>query len=243
MLRAAAESLLSLVYPHECRVCGDLVDALISSTSCDKCWAEARLFSEREMLCSKCGLRLDEQASPKPVVCGKCGDFDFDKAVALGVYEGALAAAVIELKKTPFFDAQLSQLLKASAECQAIYFNADVIVPVPLSIIRRHERGFNQAEIIANEVSRRAGIAVDSLSLARTRHTPMHRVGMDSKARKIASLKAFVVTRKELIRDCRVLLVDDVMTSGATASACATALKKAGASQVNVFTLARAVMH
>lgn len=243
MLRAAAASLLSLVYPHQCRVCRDLVDAPCSSTLCERCWADGRLFSGLEMLCFKCGALLGDLAPPEPFTCPKCGDLAFDSAASLGVYGGALSAAVIELKKTPFLDRRVCNLLAESEALRRVSFNSDLIIPVPLSKIRRAERGFNQAEVIANEIGRITGIAVDSLSLVRTRHTPMHRIGMDSRARQIASLKSFAVKRDQLLRGRRVLLVDDVLTSGATASACAAALKKSGSGEVNVFTIARAVMH
>ncbi len=104
------------------------------------------------------------------------------------------------------------------------------------------ERGFNQAEIIAKSVANITGIPVDSHSLVRTTHTPMHRVGMDKRARELTVVNAFKVVRPNLIKGSRILLVDDVFTSGSTASNCAKALKKAGAERVKVLTLARAVM-
>ena len=120
---------------------------------------------------------------------------------------------------------------------------ADVIIPIPLSKKRKLERGFNQAEIIAAEIARASGIPIDAASLVRKLHTPIHRIGMDKKARELTVKNAFEVVRPRLIDGRNILLVDDVFTSGATASYCAKVLKKNGAKQVNVFTLARAVMH
>ena len=118
----------------------------------------------------------------------------------------------------------------------------DRIVPVPLAKERQIERGFNQAEIIGAIASRIARIPLDHLSLARSLHTPIHRIGMDQRARELTVQNAFEVVRPKLIKGRAILLVDDVLTSGATASYCAKALKKNGASRVDVFTLARAVM-
>ena len=119
----------------------------------------------------------------------------------------------------------------------------DLIVPIPLSTLRRLERGFNQAESIATAFSRSTGIPVDAHSLTRKQHTPIHRIGMDQKARELTVKNAFEVVRPKLIGGKNILLIDDVLTSGATASSCAKILKKNGAVKINIFTLARAVMH
>jgi len=119
--------------------------------------------------------------------------------------------------------------------------DADVIIPVPLSKKRYLERGYNQAAVIGSFLSVETAIQFDGASLERTVHTPMHRVGMDRKAREITVKKAFSVVRPRLLQGRSVVLVDDVLTSGATASACARILKKNGSGRVSVFTLARAV--
>ena len=105
------------------------------------------------------------------------------------------------------------------------------------------ERGFNQAETISRVVSATLGAPVDSGTLVRKANTPMHRVGMDQRARELTVMNAFEVMRPKLITDRVILLVDDVLTSGETVSACARALKKNGAARINVFTLARAVLN
>jgi predicted amidophosphoribosyltransferase len=89
-------------------------------------------------------------------------------------------------------------------------------------------------------ISRHAALPLDEKSLIRTKHTLMHRAGMDSKARGQTVKNAFKVVRPRLIEGRSILLVDDVFTSGETASICAKLLKKSGASTVNVLTLARA---
>jgi ComF family protein len=118
---------------------------------------------------------------------------------------------------------------------------SSLLVPVPLSKLRMLERGFNQADVIANVLGRRFGISVDSNSLSRIKHSSIHRVGMDEKARDLSVKDSFSVVRSKLIKDKKILLIDDVLTTGATVSYCAKALKKAGAVEVNVLTLARAV--
>jgi ComF family protein len=117
---------------------------------------------------------------------------------------------------------------------------ADLIIPVPLHPARERERGFNQALVLARTLSRLNNLPLDEHSLVRPLQTRMHRAGMDAKARRQSVANAFGVRRTDLIAGRRVLLLDDVFTTGATASACAATLKDAGAAQVFVLTIARA---
>ena len=195
------------------------------------------------MLCSKCGAFFSLQSPPPGVIvrCHKCDDHHYDAAWATGIYEKALASAVISLKSEPYLPRALRHQIerRVRSKAQGEY---DLLIPVPLSKMRALERGFNQAEILAGVVSGILKTPVDALSLARVKHTPLHRVGMDERARELTVQKAFDVVRPKLIAGKRVLLVDDVFTSGATASYSARALKRAGAATVDVFTLARAVL-
>ena len=117
---------------------------------------------------------------------------------------------------------------------------ADLIIPVPLHSSRERERGFNQALILAQALARLARLPLDEHSLVRQSQTKMHRAGMDAKARRLSLVDAFRVRHPKLVAGKRVLLVDDVFTTGATASACAAELVTAGADKVFVLTLARA---
>ncbi len=241
MLRTLPNSLLSLIYPQECRVCSGHVKDHDDGVACHECWKATRIFNGTEMLCNKCGAFFGEKAALTPVYCRQCDDHFYDKAVALGIYEKALAASILQLKKVPSLPKHLKTAV-ASKNLEALN-NIGLIVPIPLSRLRRIERGFNQAEIVAKIVSRSINVPVDNHSLTRKLHTPMHRIGMDKKARELTVKNAFEITRPKLIEGKNVLLVDDVFTSGATASSCAKVLKKNGAVGVQVFTLARAVMN
>ena len=241
MFKVLQNSLLSIVYPHECAACSRQVENFDDRIACGECWSATRIFNGSEMLCAKCGAFFGDEAASVPVLCHKCDDHKYDKAVALGVYEKALSASVINLKSSPVMPARIKTLVPAAIKMSG-FDDADVIIPIPLSRQRRLERGFNQAEIIADVVSRSARIPLDSYSLTRKLHTPIHRVAMDNKARELTVQNAFEVARPKFIAGKNVLLVDDVFTSGATASNCARVLKKKGASVVNIFTLARAIM-
>ncbi len=183
---------------------------------------------------------MQESEHPTESFCRHCDGHFYDSARAIGVYEKALAVSILHLKTTPYAAKNLQSLLK-KAFFRSSFQDATLIVPVPLSSKRRLERGFNQAGLIAKSLARDTGIALDEYSLVRTVHTPMHRAAMDKKAREMTVKNAFQVKRPKLITAQNILLIDDILTSGSTASHCAKALKKSGAAKVNVLTLARAV--
>jgi ComF family protein len=233
------DSLLSIVYPLHCFKCSTVVDRRSDRPACSSCWDETRIFHGNETLCAKCSaIQSFERRSPE-TRCRACDDHFYDRATAVGVYEGALAASVVSLKTVPVVGSRLSGLL-AAAFLRSGFFQTDLIVPVPLSAKRRLERGFNQSEEIASALSAAVGVDVDRKSLRRRLDTPFHRAGMDRKAREATVERAFEVCRPKLVDGRRILLVDDVFTTGATASNCAKTLKAAGAVSVNVLTIARA---
>lgn len=241
MFKAVQNSLLSIIYPQECRVCSGPVENREDGIACAECWAATRMFDGHEMLCRKCGAFLGERSPATPVTCHQCDDHHYDEASALGVYEKALAASIIFLKADPFIPRRIKTALPTVLSRDSIA-NVDVIAPIPLSKKRTLERGFNQADVVARLIAGSTGVHIDNASLSRKLHTSIHRIGMDRRARDLTMVNAFEVARPKLIEGKNILLVDDVFTSGATASACAGVLKKNGASRVNVFTLARAVM-
>ncbi len=242
MWKALQDSLISLIYPQDCRACDSSVDHLKFGVACSTCWAETRIFNGEEMLCHKCGAFFNESGVKVDLRCHKCDDHFYDRARAVGIYEKALAVSAIYLKRQPHVPSELERALLAAFDREQAS-SPSLVVPVPLSRMRRRERGFNQAELLAALIAKHASIKLDTGSLARTKHTPMHRIAMDKKARELTVVNAFEVTRPNLIAGQRILLVDDIFTSGATASACAKVLKKNGAAEVNVFTLARAILH
>jgi ComF family protein len=173
------------------------------------------------------------------VRCGRCDEEAFTGARACGLYEGALRASILELKREPHVPTRLTHLL-LDAQRRAPIKSANLIVPVPLHPMRERERGFNQASLLARALARLSGLPLDDHSVVRRLHTERHRAGMDAKARRKSVAEAFAVRDPKLVAGQRVLLIDDVFTTGATVSACASALKDAGAEEVFVLTVARA---
>jgi ComF family protein len=239
MIRKAVSPIISLLFPRQCVSCRIEPEDTHQGVACRDCWQRTRFFRGDEMLCGKCGAYFGIGERPLAVDCTKCTDFDFDTATALGIYEHALLASVISLKTSPKLPHRLREELRSTDRIPA---DVDTVIPVPLSKKRLLERGHDQAAIIATEIGSVTRIPVDSSNLIRKKHTPIHRAGMDDRARVLSVKNAFEVVRPNFVNGRDVLLVDDVFTSGATASACAKVLKKAGAGKVGVFTLARAVL-
>jgi ComF family protein len=238
----AVDAALALVYPQACAVCGGSVESRHDGVACSRCWDDAPLFRGDETLCWKCGaLSTAEVKSDKgeSVRCGNCDDFAFTVARACGQYDGALRASVLELKRQPHVARRLADLMYDTQQEQAL-FTADLIVAVPLHPTRERERGFNQALVLARALQRPSRLPLAEHVLVREIQTTMHRAGMDAKARRQSVANAFTVRHPEVIAGKCVLLLDDVFTTGATASACSATLKEAGAAEVLVLTIARA---
>jgi len=203
------------------------------------------MFSGAETLCWKCGqpsLGTVPQEKREVVRCRRCDEDAFTAARACGVYEGALRASILQLKREPYLCRKLTEQLVRTQQ-QLPLNRATRIIPVPLHAERERERGFNQATVIGRELARAASLPLDEVSLVRVKNIKRHRAGMDAKGRRDTVANAFRVTHPALIAGERVLLVDDVFTTGATVSSCATALLDAGATDVFVLTIARPVRY
>lgn len=226
------------MFPEGCRICGRELEHISRAPVCPQCLNAPQPF-EAEYFCSACRtpfqnrFPLDEQGR-----CALCrlGLRGFEAAYCFGAYEDVLRELIHLFKygRVRSLARPLGERLVSALPWDQRF---DVIVPVPLHWRRRLARGFNQANLLAGAVARRYGLPV-SPALKRRRRTDSQ-AGLSNAKRRANVSGAFAVRRPEVVRGRRVLLVDDVMTTGATASACAAALKRAGAAYVAVLTLAR----
>jgi competence protein ComFC len=253
LARQAWDALFSLFFPSACPLCA--VELTLSSSCgiCGACWASLKPWNGPA--CRHCGLPF---ASARPgeseeALCAPCRrqEFEFDLARSYGLYAGSLRDLILMLKyhRRERLGPRLGQLLAFVHPTEA----SDPeplplrIVPVPLHPARQHERGYNQSELLARGFLRSLHRAhrgaerprLETGCLTRVRPT-VPQSGLDPQARRENVRGVFAVRNPEKVRGCRVILVDDVMTTGATVSACAAALKRAGAQQVFALTLARA---
>jgi len=194
-------------------------------------------------VCNLCGLPQDYDAGAE-TVCAACTAKPprWGRARAALVYDDLSRRPVLDLKRAGRRDGLellAGWMRRAGAELLA---EADLIVPVPLHYSRLVLRGYNQSAWLAQAVGRQAGVRVSVDTLKRTRRTPSQ-AGLTARARRRNVSGAFQVRRGRLkhVAGRNVVLVDDVLTTGATLSACTRALKQAGARQIDVIVLARVV--
>lgn len=227
-IRAAAGILADSVFPRRCPVCGEIVRTP-GSLVCEDCLREIPFV--REPVCMKCGRGVSD---PAEELCSDCAGRakSFDYGVALTDYDDLMQRVITDIKYRnrreyvrPFgrlFVVRLGAVLRG--------MRADCLVPVPVHPSRRRTRGFNQAELLAEELSAGTGIPVRTDLLLRTGRTAAQKeLSPDERIRNLEG--AF--SAKPLppgIR--RVILVDDIYTTGSTAEACTRVLKAAGAEKV-----------
>ena len=230
--------IFSLVFPDDCRVCGEALREVSRVPVCAKCLLDPQPLVA-EHFCAACrtpfmnAFPLDE--SGRCTLC-RLGLTGFDAVYSYGSYEGSLRKLIHLFK----FD-KVHTLAKPLANFLALVLpreeRFDAIVPMPLHWRRRWERSFNQSELLAREIGRRWNVPVEK-AVRRVKPTAPQ-AGLTNARRRVNVSGAFEPRKSRGMDGARVLLVDDVMTTGATASACARALKHAGASHVALLVVAR----
>jgi ComF family protein len=240
-LKEILTGIVDLVFPPRCTACNDLLERHGSLPFCPSCLAGIRFI--RSPLCPRCGTPF-EATEGEDHLCGDCLTTERSYAVARSVarYEGALLAAIHRFKYRGKIGIG-TVLGRIMADFAAEIWDMKAferIVPVPLHRKRLRERGFNQSVILARKLSKRFDIPLDFTSLRRQSLTPPQ-VGLGREARAANVQGAFTVSHPERIAGRKILLVDDVYTTGNTLEECARVLIQAEAKTVSVLTLARAV--
>lgn len=238
----AREAMAVTLFPQACRVCGIMVGSWDDGVACRDCWRHIETILERTDPCVKCGLRLPKLPRGNPPEgrrCGACETLAFVSARSCGPHEGALRESVLWLKKYPWISPGLQKLIERTCREIPAGGSLDSILPVPLHATRLAERSFNQAEVVARVVASLTGLPLDTLSLIRTKQTERHRLGMGAAERSRSLARAFAVRAPRLIADRRLLLVDDVLTTGCTADEIARTLLAHGAREIHLLTVSR----
>ena len=226
--------LLDFALPPRCGGCGTIVDQVDSF--CAGCWKQLEFLAPGG--CRRCGLPLE---ATEAETCARClaRPPRLDRiraAVAYGDISRGIATRLKYGRKVALARTMSRYMQPLVGELPG----DSVLVPVPLHRWRLWGRGFNQSAIVARELSRRTGLPVSVDALRRTRSTPpLKGMGMRQRRRTVAG--AFRARRPSELQGRTVVLIDDVLTTGSTAEACARALRKAGASRVDLVSWARVI--
>jgi ComF family protein len=255
-LRGIAESLFATIFPSECRLCDSFLTNISRLPVCNECISAMRPMEGE--FCAVCGERLSHRQSLElsdPLIeqyvdrlCGTCRTEapPYAAASAFGSYDTGLRKMIHLLKYDkvrPAASVLGAMLAEAITKLQPAFAPMTVLVtPVPLHSRKQRERGFNQAEAIARialkdrTLSQRLELGSH---LLKRRRVTQSQIGLTQHQRRENLRGAFTVTNPEAVTGREVLLVDDVFTTGTTASECARVLRRAGARKVWVATVAR----
>jgi len=234
----------SLLFPAPCRLCDQLLVHAKRLPVCDACVSSFTQISSE--CCSTCGQPWTTQEgtlSPESI-CRECyaDKFSFKFARSFGVYEGNLSRAILLLKHDPIppLSDWFARQLKRKFEEELGKLQIDIVVPVPLHRQRRKGRGFNQVDLFGRPLARLLGLPYRPNLLVRAKPRPeKHLLNMEERWESVRG--AFAMRKASPVDNLKILLLDDVMTSGATLDACSRVLRDAGASFVACLTVGRAL--
>jgi len=234
-----ARLVIDALLPPLCLSCS--AEVAEPGSLCPACWSAMIFLGDPSCAC--CGLPFELDPG-EGAVCGACARRAprFSRARAVFRYDDASKALILRFKHADRLEGVGAFARWMARAGGAMLQDADLLVPVPLHRWRLLSRRYNQAALLANAIGRLSGVAAEPAMLIRARRTPPQgHLGHDARARNVAG--AFKVAEKcrSRLDGRRVVLVDDVMTSGATVDECARVLLRAGAVSVDVLTLGRVV--
>lgn len=237
--RTAVNTALGFVYPEVCQFCREEPATPAQGYVCADCWQNVRFV--RPPFCDRCGLPFQGEITTK-FECANCREMDLHfRAARSAVIASGMTLEIIHRYKYQgalWFEPFLADLLIREAAPALIQDGCNLIVPVPLHPVKQRERQFNQAANLAQKLSLATGIPMNENLLQRVEVTGTQtRLSRVERARNVKN--AFALRTKERLEGARIVIIDDVFTTGATTSACARMLVKSGAQDVSVWTVAR----
>ena len=230
---------IDFFFPPQCPICGKALGKYPMDRPCPSCFSQMKVFSHPR--CPRCGLGFYTPMG-EDHLCSACltEHWHFTKARSIGPYEGWMVGVISHFKfrGVSRLAKPLGTLLAEYRDPEFPFSEFDLLLSVPLHPQRLRERGFNQSLLLARRIAQIHSLPIDATALQRTRHTqPQTELSGPERRKNIR--QAFEVKKTGSIAGKRILLIDDVFTTGATVQECAKTLLKAGAKQVDVLTLAR----
>lgn len=221
------EKVINIIYPKVCPICGKTLGSY--RQMCKKCEMEIKYI--KEPFCKKCGKQLEEEERE---YCGDCKRrvHIYDSGIAVFAYNDNIKKSIYDFK---YNDMKIYAKFYGEKmwECAREYLKVwqpDAIIPVPISEKRYQKRGYNQAQLIAYELSKRCKITMDDKLLYRRKNTkPLKEISRENRRKNIEN--AFIINGN-VVKYKKVVLVDDIYTTGSTIDECARTLKEHGVSQV-----------
>lgn len=237
MARDLARTMLDMLFPPLCIGCKAAVG---QAGFCAACWTGISFLDGPGCRC--CGLPF-AVALDGDNLCASClaKPPAFDSARAILAYDEKSRGAILALKHADRLDLVPGFSRWLSRSGNALLRDSDLVMPVPLHPWRLWRRRYNQSAELARRLARDWSLAYDPSALARSRPTASQGAMASAKARRRNVLGAFKISDPARVAGQRILLVDDVLTTGATVESCARALKRAGAVRIHVLVLARVV--
>ena len=238
-LRHMSQVALNALLPPQCLGCGELVSE--AGVLCPVCWEKVHFLNPPH--CNCCGLPFEHDLGTG-ALCGDCIRQAplYRRARSAMIYNEHSRNLILSFKHGDRTDATPAfgqWLLRAGKE---LFPNNDLIVPVPLYWFRLFSRRYNQAALLANDLSGKSNVPVAANLLIRKKHTPSQgKMSFSQRHRNLQGAFKLNARNRQNLKGARVLLIDDVFTTGATVSACARILLQGGADSVDVLTLARVV--
>jgi ComF family protein len=235
------KAFLDILFPPRCHFCKGFIPGGGELHLCARCLGACEVI--RSPLCKRCGVPFYTDVG-EDHLCGRCIDRPppFTAARAAALFNGPVRELIHRLKYNRRVQHRrpLAELAGRRLAPFIAGSRADLVIPVPLHVKRLRQRGFNQAVLLGEILAREWGLPLMRRNMRRIRWTePQINLSL---AERLANVRgAFSVSEPLLVRDKRIILVDDVYTTGSTVSECSRVLTNAGASEVFVVTIARAI--
>ena len=233
------DTALALIYPPACQLCSTRRASAAEGFVCSRCWSQVRFI--KPPFCGRCGLPYAGELTT-PFECANCKDMElYFSSARSAVAAGGMILEVIhryKYQRALWFEPFLADIFLRQALPEVDPELWDFIVPVPLHPTKHREREFNQAARIACYLSKATGIPLNNHVIFRVASTRTQ-TQLTREARAANVRTAFVSRNNLTLNGARIILVDDVLTTGSTTNACARVLRKAGAGAVCVWTVAR----